>query len=321
MKAITYSRRGSSEVLHLTDLADPRPGPGEVRVRVRVSGVNPTDWKQRVDSRPLDVPFQIPNQDGAGVIDEVGAGVDSGRVGRRVWIYFAAWFRAGGTAAEFVVVPQEQAVPLPDSASMELGASLGIPALTAHRLLFADGPLDTSRPILVTAGAGAVGHMAIQLAKHRGATVITTVSSEQKAAIAATAGPDVILNYREEDLVDAIRSSAPGRVSRIVDVAPGTNANVNAAVLTPGGTIATYANDAPLPVLPHMRTNAVVRFVLVYTMGAMALRAAIEGVAESVERGLVTLPLHRFPLSRTADVHDPVQQGAIGKVVIDVHEG
>src|SRR5258706_4201929 len=197
MRAALYERHGPArEVLRVEDLERPEPGPGEVRVRVEVSGINPTDWKSRSGAtpRPIDG-FQIPHSDGAGVIDAVGEGVDAGRFGRRVWLWLAAAGRRWGTAAEWTVVPEHQAVPLPDSASAELGASLGVPAMTAHRCLFADGPVD-GKAVLVAGGAGAVGHFAIELAKRAGARGITTVNGPYKAELAAKAGPDPVVNYR-----------------------------------------------------------------------------------------------------------------------------
>src|SRR5258708_14632766 len=181
MRAAIYDRHGpATQVLRVVDIERPEPGPGEVRVKIECSGVNPTDWKARggVTQRPMGG-FQIPHHDGAGVIDAVGEGVDPGRIGQRVWIYLAAAGRQWGTAAEWTVVPANQAVPLPDGVSAELGASLGVPAMTAHRCLFADGPID-GRTILVAGGAGAAGQFPIQLAKFFGARVVTTVSSQER---------------------------------------------------------------------------------------------------------------------------------------------
>ena len=185
MRAALYDRYGAgSEVLRVEEIERPEPGPGEVRVKIEYSGVNPTDWKSRSGAtpRPIDG-FQIPHHDGAGVIDAVGDGVDPGRIGQRVWTYMAAAGRKWGTAAQWTVVPARQAVPLPDGVSAELGASLGVPAMTAHRCLTADGPVD-GKTVLVAGGAGAVGHFAIELAKFFGARVITTVSGPEKAELA-----------------------------------------------------------------------------------------------------------------------------------------
>ena len=186
MKAALYDRRGPArDVLKVTETERPEPGPGEVRVRVLVSAINPTDVKARSGAvpRPIDG-FQIPHQDGAGVIDAVGDGVDPARVGQRVWLFLAAGGRRWGTAAEWTVVPARQAVPLPDGVDLELAASLGVPAITAHRCLFADGPV-TGKATLVAGGAGAVGHFSIELAKWAGARVASTVSSTTSATTAA----------------------------------------------------------------------------------------------------------------------------------------
>jgi NADPH2:quinone reductase len=318
MRAAFYETGGE---IRVGEVETPEPGPGEVRVRVAVSGVNPTDWKAR--GGEVRFPFQVPDQDGAGVVDAVGEGVDPGRVGERVWVYFAAWRRRWGTAAEFTVVPAEQAVPLGE-APFELGASLGIPALTAHRCLFADGPLDGAT-VLVAGGAGAVGHAALELARWGGAaTVIATVSSEEKAELARAAGAHHVVNYREPGAAGRIRAVAPGGVDRVVEVALKANLELDLAV---GAThVATYAADldesVAVPTRALLAPNVVLRFVLVYTMPRDALRRAVADVGEAVRAGaLTTLPLHRFALARTADAHDAVRDGAVGKVLIEPDRG
>jgi NADPH:quinone reductase len=323
MLAIRYERTGPADVLQYGEVDIPDPGPGEVRVRMRVSGVNPTDYKSRSGSTGhAPSPFQIPNQDGAGVVDAVGAEVDVGRIGERVWIYFAAWRRRWGTAAQWTVVPAEQAVALPDDASDDLGASLGIPALTAHRCLLADGPID-GRTVLVAGGAGAVGHAAIELARWAGARVVATVSSDQKAQLARAAGAHVVVNYRDDDAVERVRDAAPDGVDRIVEVALATNIELDIAASAPNAVIASYANnggnEATVAIRRFMQANATLRFVFVYTMPREALRRAVAEVSSALRaEALTTLPLHRFPLERTADAHVAVENGAVGKVVIDI---
>lgn len=339
MKAVTYSQTGEPDVLRLTQRSMPEPGPGEVRVRVKVSGVNPTDWKARrgrSPGQPLAYPEIVPNQDGSGVIDAVGSGVSPDRVGERVWLWEAAWQRADGTAQEFLALPERQAVALPDHASFDLGASLGIPALTAHRCLtvsdvgphrLAPGAL-AGRVVLVAGGAGAVGNSAIQLAKWAGATVITTVSGPEKARLARAAGADEVVNYRTEDAVAAIGQFAPGGVDIVVEVAPTTNAALNHAVTGTGGTIAVYAiedhAELAVPLWPLVQKNIGYRFVLVYTVSEAAKREAVEDVCAAVAAGALQageaagLPLHRLPLDQTAAAHAAVEAGAIGKVIIDV---
>ncbi|SOF02330.1 NADPH2:quinone reductase [Streptomyces sp. OV198] len=337
MKAIVYRSTGGPEVMELVDRPIPEPGPGEVRVRVRMSGVNPTDWKARRGSRGhTDGVEQVPNQDGAGVVDAVGEGVDAAWAGRRVWIWEAAWQRADGTAQEYVVLPLRQVVPLPDHASFELGAGLGIPALTAHRCLtIAEGGPEQLRPgalagrtVLVAGGAGAVGNAAIQLARWAGATVITTVSSAEKEALARTAGAHHVVNYRAGDTAAAIRAVAPDGVDVVVEVAPGPNAELDVAVLAPNGTLAVYANDGgdtlTLPVLPLMFGNVRWQAVMIYTVPTAAKDHAVAGVSAAVADGALQvgeqagLPLHHFPVERVADAHAAVEQGAVGKVLIEL---
>jgi NADPH2:quinone reductase len=322
MLAAVYRETGGSDVLSVSEVETPSPGAGEVLVRVTVAGVNPTDWKARAGTTgAVAFDFQVPGQDGAGVIEAVGSGVDESRVGERVWVYFAAWRRQWGTAAQFCVVPSEQAVPLPSAGSDELGASLGIPALTAYHCLRADGPIE-GREVLVAGGAGAVGHAAIELAKWSGARVIATVSGASKGELARAAGADAVVNYRDDDAADQIRAAAPDGVSRIVELALGPNLELDLAVAAPHAVISTYAADQPtasVPVRVLMAPNLVLRFVLVYTIPRAALRAAVDGVSQAVAVGaLTTLPVHRFALSDAAGAHDAVQEGAVGKVVIEM---
>lgn len=320
MKAAVYRRTGPArDVLRVEEVTRPEPGPGEVLVRVRASGVNPTDVKTRSGATPRPIEeFQVPDQDGAGIIEAVGDGVDAARVGQRVWVWFAAFGRRWGTAAEYTVVPGRQAVPLPDGASFELGASLGVPAMTAHRALFADGPV-TGKTVLVAGGAGAVGHFAIELAKRAGARVVTTVSGPQKAELARKAGADLVVNYRDPDAISQVKEFAPV-VDRVVEVALGANLELDLAVSGPGTTVVTYAADGTDPALPVracMTANVTLRFMLLYGVPDPALDAAVTDISAAVAAGALTeLPVHRFPLAETAAAHEAVEAGAVGKVVI-----
>jgi NADPH2:quinone reductase len=336
MRAVVYRSPGGPEVLELVDRELPTPGAGEVRVRVAVSGVNPTDWKSRQGGRgPLAFPELVPNQDGAGTIDAVGSGVNPDRVGQRVWLWEAAWQRADGTAQEYVVLPAVQAVALPDAASFDLGASLGIPALTAHRCLTCHDAVDGLRPgsmsgltVLVAGGAGAVGNAAIQLARWAGANVITTVSSPSKAELARAAGAHTVVNYRTEDVVERVAQAALEGVDIVVEVAPVANAALNHTVLGRDGVVAVYATDSTpelaVPVRTMMARNIRYQFVLVYTVAEPAKTRAVADVSAAVAAGALGvgpehgLPLHRYPLAETAAAHAAVEAGAVGKVLIDV---
>lgn len=320
MRAAVYRANGSArDVLSVEEVGRPEPGPGEVLVRVRASAVNPTDYKTRSGAtpRPIDG-FQVPHQDGAGVIEAVGEGVDRARAGERVWVWFAAHRRRWGTAAEWTVVPARQAVPLPDGASFELGASLGVPAMTAHRCLFADGPV-TGQAVLVAGGAGAVGHYAIELAKHAGARVVTTVSGPRKAALAEKAGADLVVNYRDPDALEQIKAFAPA-VDRVVEVALGANLELDLALAGPSTVVVTYAADGTNPELPVracMTANATLRFVLLYGVPDSALDVAVADITAAVAAGALTeLPAHRFPLTDIAAAHEASEAGAVGKVII-----
>ncbi|MFD2420165.1 NADPH:quinone reductase [Amycolatopsis pigmentata] len=335
MKAIVYRENGGPDVLRLVDRDLPVPGPGEVRVRVAVSGINPTDWKSRALA-PMGFPEITPGLDGAGVIDAVGEGVDRSRTGQRVWVYMAAHGRPTGTEAEFTVLPAEQAVPLPDEASFDLGASLGVPAITAHRALTVaeDGPRRLrpgaleGKVVLAAGGAGAVGRSVIQLARWAGATVISTVSGPEKARLATAAGAHHVVNYREGDPAAEIREYAPDGVDIVAEVALGANFALDLAVLRTRGTISVYANDGDKPIeldlWQNILLNTRLQFLVLYTVGADLLAEAAEDISAAVRDNALPvgeehgLPLLRFPLDRTADAHKAAENGAVGKIVLDI---
>lgn len=338
MQAITYSQTGDSSVLSLVERPLPEPGPGEVRVRIAVSGVNPTDWKAREGGRPFSWDEVTPNQDGAGTVDAIGTGVDDLSVGQRVWVYLAQHERPTGTAAEYAVIPAARAVPLADDASFALGASLGVPAMTAHRALtvhehgpsrLAPGALS-GRTVLVQGGAGAVGHAAIQLAAWAGATVVATVSSDEKEALARAAGAHHVVQYPSETLADGIRELAPNGVEHIVEVAIADNAALDVEVIANHGSIGYYADNGgdrfTAAVRASFAKNVRWQGLLLYTVGEDALRAAAEDVSAAVADGTLPvgdaagLPLTWFPLADTAAAHDAVANGATGKVLIRVSD-
>jgi NADPH:quinone reductase len=330
MLAARYDTAGSQAgLIRTVEMERPEPAQGEVLVRVRVSGVNPTDYKSRRTGGLTTGGFGwiVPNQDGAGELEAVGPGVDPGRVGERVWLYECQWQRAMGSAAQWVAIGEHQAVPLPEHTSLDQGAGLGIPAMTAHRALFADGPIDGAT-VLVQGGAGAVGHAAIQLARWGGARVIATVSGDEKAKLGRAAGADHVVNYRSADAVEQIRRDATDGVDVIVELAPSANAALDAEVLAANGTVAVYAtdggNELELSVRDLMYRNVRYQFVLVYTVPREVKDQAVADVAAAVADGALPvgadagLPLHRFPLDQTGAAHDAVERGAIGKVLVDV---
>ncbi|HXH10320.1 MAG TPA: NADPH:quinone reductase [Alphaproteobacteria bacterium] len=326
MRAVWYERNGAADVLQIGEMPDPQPGPGEVRVRVITSGVNPSDWKRRQGlTRRMEFPRVIPHQDGAGVIDRVGPGVPDSRLGERVWLYQAQIGRPFGTAAEYTVQPAERVIPLPPNTSFAEGAGLGVPAMTAHRCVCADGPV-AGKTVLVTGGAGAVGHYAIQFAKLHGAQVIATVSSDQKAQIALAAGADHTVNYRTEDTVQRLMDLTGGAgVDHIVEVDFAGNFTVSRAVLRSNGLLAVYAAGVSLqPAVPlqFKASNVTVRFVLVYDMPEAAKQAAVEEITRFLEGGkLRHLAGPHFPLEAAREAHLAVEGGAIGKVVLEVARG
>ncbi|MBW9070078.1 NADPH:quinone reductase [Agrobacterium pusense] len=328
MRAAFYDRQGpAKEVLAIGELPDPQPGAGEVRVRVVASGVNPSDIKTRTGfgGKPMPFPRIVPHQDGAGIIDAVGPGVPPSRVGEPVWIYMGQWGRAFGTAAELVVVPSAQAVRLANSVSFEIGASLGVPAMTAHRCLFTEGDLHGKR-VLVQGGAGAVGNAAILLAKWAGAWVAATVSREQQAEVAQAAGADLIVNRREEDVAAAVRSATGGHgVDRIVDVDISANIDVAIACLARDGVVSAYSTESPgakltIPFFPALLGGFSFRFVYVYTMPETAMRRAAEEISACAASGAYAPRIAKtYALDEVAEAHESQESGnAIGKVLVRV---
>lgn len=326
MRAAWYERTGDADVLLVGELPDPVPAAGEVRVRVVVAGINPRDVKRRsgTGGRDMEDPLVVPGDDGAGMIDAVGPGVPDDRVGERVWVHSANHRRPLGTSAQYVTVPAAQAIPLPDGVAFVEGACLGVPALTAHRCVFADGPV-AGRTVLVTGGAGAVGRYAVRLASLAGATVIATASTEEKRRAARAAGARHVVDRREADVAETVlRLVGPGGVDRIVDVAFGANLALSSAVIGLNATIATYGSDAEpnprLPFYPLMRRGVTIRTVLVFVMPAQALATAIADVTTHLEAGSLThLVAEQYELGDIAAAHRAVERAdRVGRILLTV---
>ena len=328
MKGVYYERKGPArQVLALGDLADPQPGPGEVRVKVAFSGINPTDTKLRGGwDGAMEMPFPriVPHQDGAGEIDRVGAGVPQARVGERVWIYEAQRGRAFGSCAEYVCVPSDNAVPLPEGTTFETGACLGIAGMTAHRCLFQDGGIQ-GQTVLVAGGAGAVGRAAIQLAKWGGARVAATVSRAEQEKVAREAGADLVVNRKSGDTVEGIKAFARGGVDRVVEVAFEANLELNRSVLKPNGVIATYSSGPPdsaprIPFSAIMRQGITVHFILVYLMPREAHQSAARDLNAALAAGRYRPHVARVcALDETAAAHEAQESGAtVGKLLVSL---
>ena len=327
MRAAWFDHFGPArDVLQVGELAMPVAGPGEVLVRLRTSGVNPSDVKKRAGSFPnlLDDGLVIPNSDGAGVIEAVGDGVSESRIGERVWVYQAQFARRFGTAAQYVAIEESRAARLPDNADDAVGACLGIPVMTAHRCVFADGGVG-GRRILVTGGAGRVGHYAIQWAAHAGATVIATASNEEDALACKEAGAAAIVDHRSTTFASDILDAAGGDlIDRIIDVEFGANLDTAMEVIRVGGTIATYSSTVePNPKLPFfqmMYKDLTVRFVIVYAMPESAKQFAIADIEKALDGGQLQ---HRIaanvPLDEIARANELVEGGSIrGCVVLEI---
>lgn len=315
-----YSSVGpAADVLRVEQVAIPKPGPNQVRVHLSYSGVNPTDVKFRAGLVPRDMAdYQIPHQDGAGVIDIVGANVDPSRIGERVWVMLAASDSVYGTAAEYCVVDVGLVRALPDSVDFALGATLGVPAVTAACCVLGDGPVE-GKVVLVHGGAGGVGRCAVQMAKWAGATVVATASSEEKRAVALEAGADHVFDYRSESAAADVRA-AVGAVDRIIEVNLPANLEFDLAVSKPGSVVVVYAADGEDPVIPRralMNANITLQFMLLYTVAPEKFLAAVADVEAAVAEGALTMPPVRyFELADVVAAHQAQESGSSERVLI-----
>ena len=324
MRAAFYMKQGPArEVLQVGEQPTPEPGPGEVRVHLRTSGANPSDWKSRSGrTAPMSTPLIIPHSDGAGDIDRVGAGV-ADRVGERVWIWNGQWRRSHGTAAEYIVLPSVQAVPLPTNIGYAEGACFGIPALTALQAvrLAELSPVST---VMIVGGAGSVGHYAIQFAKMRGARIITTVSGPEKAAHARQAGADEVINYRTENVSQRVKTLTDGRgVDALIELDLSANGKDYPNILRPHATVVVYgmsSNEATLPTLWLMRNSITLRLFLVYDLSAADREASLTELSALLQSNrLMHTVGRRLPLGEIALAHELSERGEIvGNIVLDI---
>ncbi|MGB9366297.1 MAG: NADPH:quinone reductase [Xanthobacteraceae bacterium] len=323
MRAAYYEKNGSAaEVLHVSEVETPKPGAGEVRVRLKTSGVNPSDVKTRAGTaRKIAFARVIPQSDGAGEIDMVGEGVTPSRIGERVWAWNGAWKRPFGTAAEYIVLPSAQAVPLPRAISFEAAACLGIPALTAWHAIDIAGARG-GETLLIAGGAGAVAHYAIQFAKARGATVIATVSSAEKAKVARDAGADQTIDYKTENVGERVAAVTKGGVDAVIEVDLTANAHLLPSLLRPCGTLVVYGTgpQAQFPASFCLQNNITVKFLLVYELTADERARAIADITRMLEANTLKHNIAKtYPLAEIVAAHECVEQGrAIGNVVIQI---
>jgi NADPH2:quinone reductase len=327
MKAAFYQAVGAArEVLQVGELPDPHPAAGEVRVRIAWSGVNPSDVKSRAGLRSKQMPFPqvVPHSDGAGVIDEVGAGVAQQRLGERVWVWNAAWGRPHGTACEFVCLPQEQAVALPRSVAGEAGACLGIPALTALHAVLMDGGV-AGKNVFVAGGAGAVGHYAVQMASALGAArVFASASTPEKAALAREAGADEVVLYRSEPAGERVLELTAGAgIDRVIELDIAANAAADLQMLASGGECVVYGSGAgsfELPFFPLIARNIQLKFFIVYNLAPQDRARAVATLTRLLERGVLRHNVAaRLPLADIAAAHELVESGrAVGNVVLQM---
>jgi len=324
MRAAFYERNGTArDVLQVGEVDTPRVGPGEVRVKLAASGVNPSDVKSRQGiTRKIAFPRVIPHSDGAGVIDEVGDGIPKSRIGERVWVWNGQWKRAFGTAAEFIVLPATQAVSLPKNMDFNAGACLGIPAMTAvHAVSLANATKGTT--VLVSGGAGAVSQYVIQFAKMKGANVITTISSAEKAQIAREAGADHSIDYKKETVGDRVMEITGRRgVDAVIEMDLSANAKLIPSVLRPKGSVIVYGTgpESVLPAAFCLVNSIRLQFFLVYELDQRERENALAAINTAIEQGALhnRTSQRAFSLADAAAAHDAVEQGSIGNIIITI---
>lgn len=322
MKAAYYERNGTArDVLLVGEIETPPVGPGEVRVKLAASGVNPSDVKSRLGAtRKIAWPRVIPQSDGAGVIDDVGDGVPRARIGERVWVWNGQWKRAFGTAADTIVLPAAQAVPLPERVSFEEGACLGIPAMTAYHAVTLAGPAQGGT-LLISGGAGAVSQYAIQFAKALGATVITTVSSADKAKAALEAGADHTIDYKREDVGERVMQLTDRRgVDAVIEMDLSANARLLPGVLRPKGSVIVYGTgpEATIPAFFCLTSSIRLQFFLVYELDAAERARAVGAIGHALSNGTLhnRVAQPAFKLDDIAAAHEAVERGTIGNVIV-----
>ncbi len=324
MLAAWYEKQGPPhESLVVAEMPEPMPAPGELRIRIAVSGVNPGDVKKRQDTFGVGMPYPrvIPHSDGSGIVDKVGDGVDPQWIGKRVWCFGAQSYRPFGTAAELCVIPEAHALELPEGVSLEQGALLGIPGLTAHRAVHAGGPVE-GRTVLVQGGAGAVGTCAVRLAQLAGATVIATVQTPAQSDVARKAGAHHVIQSGK-GAPEGVAAIAPGGVDHIVEVAFAANIAGDERMLKLGGSIAAYASntpDATIPFWPLVFKNAGVFFLGSDDFPLDAKRQAARDLNDAIQKGWVGLPVGaRFDLADIAEAHTFIEERrGPGRVVVTV---
>ncbi len=328
MRAAWYEELGPArEVLQVGEQPTVTAGPGEVRMKLHASGINPSDVKRRGGygryTKP-DGPIVIPNSDGAGVIDQIGAGVSEEMIGQRVWLFNGQRLgRTLGTAAEYIALDAKLVTPLPEGVSFAAGACLGIPCMTAHYGVFSEGPVK-GKTVLVTGGAGAVGHYAIQLAKRNGAEVIATVSGPEKAAEAKAAGADHVLNYRGQDIGAEVRALTGGKgIDHVCEVDFGGNLAANLQCVAQNGSITTYATDGDkspaLPVGDLMARCITIRIFVLNLLPRAKLKQAQNDISRWLAEGEC---VHRvpeiYPMAEIAAAHEAVEAyEKFGTIVVD----
>lgn len=325
MRAAYYEGNGpAATVLRLGEVATPEPGTGEVRIKLATSGVNPSDVKSR-EGRTRKIAFArvIPHSDGAGIIDKVGAGIAPARIGQRVWTWNAQWKRAFGTAADYVVLPADLAVPLPDHVGFAEGACLGIPAMTAYHAIAA-ADVNSASTVLISGGAGGVGHYAIQFARARGAVVITTVSSDAKAKLAQAAGADHVIDYKREDVGAAVMDLTDnGGVDAVIEMDLAANAKLYPGLLHPRSQVVVYGTGAPGAGVPaqFLLVNAnTIKWIFVYELTAAERAAAVGAITDLMQaKRLIHNVALTVPLGEIVRAHQAVEQGKTpGNVVVTI---
>lgn len=320
MKAIVVHEAGGPEVLSSEDVPDPSPGPAELLVGVSAAGLNFIDTYQRSGLYPMTFPF-TPGLDGAGTVMEIGSDVTDFGVGDRV-----AWSGTLGSYAERHVVPEVSAVPIPDEVDTRIAAAVLLQGLTAHYLAIDTYPLQSGDTCVIHAGAGGVGLLLTQIAKMRGARVITTTGTREKAELSRAAGADDVVVYTDTDFKDAVEDLVGEKAVDVVyDGVGRATFDQSIDLLRPRGMMVTYGNSSgPVPPIAPLILSQKGSLFLTRPTMAHYLRTREELLSRTgdlfdwITDGQLDVRIGaEFPLADAADAHRALEsRSTTGKVLI-----
>ncbi|MGZ8175660.1 MULTISPECIES: zinc-dependent alcohol dehydrogenase family protein [Methylobacter] len=330
MKAIMMTAIGNPDVLELQEIDEPEISTAtQVKVRLKAAGVNPVDTKIRHSGLLYDHPLPaVLGCDGAGEVIETGSAVSQFKPGDKVWFCHGGLGREQGNYAEYTVLDQRWVSLMPQTCSFAEAAALPLVLITAWGGLFDRGGLQAGQTVLIHAGAGGVGHVAIQLAKLKGARVIATVRSEQKTEFVKAMGADEVILYRQDGLADAVNELTGGKGADLVFDTVGAEVfKASIPATAHFGRLVTLLDPGELSLAEARMRNLLIGFELMLTPMLRDLPEArdkhveiLKQCAQWVDRGLLKTHISKqLPLAEAAKAHELIETGhSTGKIVLTV---